>query len=534
MPLAIELSETFVAVMACLFGSIGTYLAMAFFGTPKQTSINPYAINAAAPVFLFDGNCLIDTSDTAHEMITQSDTDACDLEHVVAMLNRRFNGLAETIANLTPGSRETVLGAENDPLWLEVNRADGLTRITLYGQDGIDGTAVAQLMTQDAQTSELSMLRDLVEDAPQLIWQEDEAGNLKWANEAYLEFADRLRGGQNMRSKCLPGGTIFPELQQTIASKTNSVHRLSAPDPSGQFEHWFDITSVRRGDKVVHYAADANAIVRAEVAQRSFVQTFSKTFAQLSTGLAIFDRERRLATFNPALLDLTGLPFDFLSGQPTVDMVFDRLRETQMLPEPKNYITWRDRFTAMEKAAHAGSYCENWDLPEGQTFRVTGRPHPDGTIAFFFEDITAEISLTRRFRTEIETGQVVLDSIDQGIAVFSNSGTLVMQNDAYNKLWSRTCASIGEDLDLRSEMRLWRNASAPSALWDRLKCFFGQTGDRQMISDQIVMDDGRVVDCKATPISGGMTMLKFDFTPALEPRLRKLSGIDPSIRAFKQ
>ena len=86
-----------------------------------------------------------------------------------------------------------------------------------------------------------------------------------------------------------------------------------------------------------HYASDANGIVRAELAQRKFMQTLSQTFAQLSIGLAIFDRKRQLATFNPALLDITDLNFEFLSGHPTLDALLDRLRNMRMLPEPKDY-----------------------------------------------------------------------------------------------------------------------------------------------------------------------------------------------------
>jgi PAS domain-containing protein len=53
---------------------------------------------------------------------------------------------------------------------------------------------------------------------------------------------------------------------------------------------------------------DVTEIVRAQQAQKNFVQTLTKTFATLSIGLAIFDRNRQLMLFNPALIDLTALP----------------------------------------------------------------------------------------------------------------------------------------------------------------------------------------------------------------------------------
>ena len=69
--------------------------------------------------------------------------------------------------------------------------------------------------------------------------------------------------------------------------------------------------------------------------QRDFVQTLTKTFAQLSVGLAIFDADRRPVLFNPALGDLSLLPADFLIARPTLFSFLDRLRDNRMIPEPK-------------------------------------------------------------------------------------------------------------------------------------------------------------------------------------------------------
>jgi hypothetical protein len=46
--------------------------------------------------------------------------------------------------------------------------------------------------------------------------------------------------------------------------------------------------------------------------------------------------------------------------------------------------------------------------------RVTGRPHPNGAIAFLFEDISQEVSLTRRFRTDLDLDRGILDDFPAG------------------------------------------------------------------------------------------------------------------------
>ena len=108
----------------------------------------------------------------------------------------------------------------------------------------------------------------------------------------------------------------------------------------------------------------------------------SKTFAQLSTGLPIFDRKRTLIHFNPALLDITGLDFEALSLKPDLASFLDTLRTKGFLPEPKDYGDWRDRLARLESAAKKGSYRDIWEPRDGVTYRVTENPIRTGPSLF--------------------------------------------------------------------------------------------------------------------------------------------------------
>ena len=177
--------------------------------------------------------------------------------------------------------------------------------------------------------------------------------------------------------------------------------------------------------------------MRAEQSQREFLQTLTKTLADLPAGLAIFDRERQLQLFNPALLDLTGLAAGFPATRLSLYSVLDQLRELRMIPEPRDYRSWRRQISTLETAAAAGHHVETWSLPGGRTYRVTGRPHPGGAIAFLFEDITSEITLTRKFRAELTLGAQVMDALDQALIVFNAVGQVVLTNKAYENMGTR-------------------------------------------------------------------------------------------------
>ena len=467
------------------------------------------------PVFLFDLDYLVDASASASALIADTARRFGEFEALMHVLERQFPDLRGQIKSLPANDQKVIEALDEKGLRVRISDDRGLTRISLESAEAETTIDRYEELERAAQSDELDLLRTIARDTPQLIWHEDSKGNLIWANAAYLSYADRQMPDRDRAATIWPGERLFPDIPLPSLGDPRTFGGRHALQLNGEnAEHWFDITAVPQDKSVVYYGTDANATVRAERAQQEFLQTLSKTFAQLSTGLAIFNRRRQLSMFNPALLDMTGLPFTFMSGRPTIDMVLDRLRETRKLPEPKNYVTWREQFSALEAAAQNGTYCERWDLPDGQTYRVTGRPHPDGAIAFLFEDISAEVSLTRRFRTEIQTGQAVLDALPDAIAVFSNANTLVMTNAAYNHMWQTGDDDAVTVNDLRSALRTWRAHSTPSPLWREIENFNKTRTNHPVTSDTVVLNSGRIVVGQAIAVSGGMTMIKF--LPATE------------------
>jgi PAS domain-containing protein len=362
-----------------------------------------------------------------------------------------------------------------------------------------------------------------------VIWKADAAGRVAWANRAYLELAEDLGDDAAGPSGAWRPEPVFPGPTGVLTEDGSEQRRLSLPRPQGT-PRWFDVTSVRRGTATVHFAIDAGAAVAAEQDRKAFVQTLTKTFAQLQTGLAVFDRDRRLVLFNPAFLELTGLPAAFLSARPAIQSVLDRLRDTNMLPEPKNYASWRDRIAALQAAAEEGTYRENWPLPTGRVYRVTGRPHPNGAIALLFEDISDEISQTRRFRTEQATAQAVLDSLEDAVAVFSPAGTLTLCNAAYEATWG--AGSVGMTAPrLDDEIRRWEEKTQPTPFWQTLSMFAEAGPKRQPISQKVLMVDGRSLTVRLQPLSGGSTSVSFRVAeaevsaPFTSRRARQADGV---------
>lgn len=470
-----------------------------------------------AAIFLFDGDSLIDSTPEARGLLAASQAPGTEWEKLMAFLAPRFDGLEAQLLRLPElGSFDLASRCASPALTLRAEHRGGLSQLEL--RDAASGaTQGSDPLIQRAVLEELSMLRDAIAAAPLLVWRENGAGEVIWANGPYLlQSCAVLTEGREL-------GWPLPRLFTPATSQKDlNDHRQNLKLPSGQ-QAWFTISSKVETLGWLRYAVQADGAVQAETALRDFMQTFTKTFAQLPIGLAIFDADRKLQLFNPALLDLTQLPADFLSMRPTLLSVLDAMRDRKMLPEPKDYRGWRRQLSEMEKAAASGLYEETWNLPDGQTYKVVGRPHPNGAIALMIEDISTEMLRTRRFRADLELGQSVIDQLEDAIAVFDQAGLLVMSNAAYAQLWGHNPSAWVSDCSLRSLSAHWRSLSPPSGLWAEVEDYVATIGDREAWHAEARLLDGRLLDCEFAPLAGGATLARFRVQPVTQALPTKLA-----------
>lgn len=485
----------------------------------KNTQAPSSGIGVEPVVFLFEQRDLLQMTEAAAASLDGADmagpfaeTAPDDWARILGLLHPRFADVPEDPATLRHIGRKVLKAkAPSDQGQLILETWDDHIRLT------VENPTVCSLGPTGDVEDETACLRQAVTCAPYPIWQSDQLGHVLWANTSYLDLVARFKPDTVLRESPTVKGipSLFDIPLQ--ATQDNAAFRVSITPAGAVTPYWFDIRALKLEGGWMNYATDVNAVVNAEIAQRNFVQTLTKTFAQLSIGLAIFDRKRQLALFNPALIDLTALPAEFLSARPNLLSFFDRLRERRMMPEPKNYRSWRDQITDLVAAADTGQYRETWSLPSGLTYRISGRPHPDGAVAFLFEDISAEISSTRHFRSQLELGQSLLNTLNQSIAVFSSSGVLAFSNSAYRAMWGIDPDSSFADISVNDASMHWQAGSLPTPVWGDLRDFVVQFGERSDWEAEVTLRDGRAVICRVVPLAGGITLVTFEPEEAHTP-----------------
>ncbi|MBL4812593.1 MAG: PAS-domain containing protein [Rhodobacteraceae bacterium] len=475
----------------------------------SRQSVNalPNRLPASNIVFLFEDETLLDATPAAGALLGQRTGGGQDLHRLLDLLAPNFPDLKQQLSKV-PNVGRLLLTAKDERGSIEAERWNDRVRLTLSephsGGDGSLSPSENEPLAMAAARRELDALRTIGEDAPVLIWKQDMSGDITWANRTYLSLVALMHPQDPDSPAAWPPSQLFNIAN--IEDHEPTSHRFDLTLPDHNKKQWFEVTSMLRGTEVIHFGIEISAVVEADRVRKAFVQTMTKTFAQLSVGLAIFDRQRRLMIFNPAFLDLTGLPISFLSATPQLRSVLDRMRDRHMMPAPKNFAGWREQTAALEAQAVEGKYCETWTQPGGETLRVTGRPHPDGSIAFLFEDISDEVTMTRRYRAELDLVQATIDRLEEAIAVFLPSGTLAISNAAYDNEWSRKSSGM-EEVMLEAELQRWQRLVAPSPLWDKLRASQRNAAGRKEWRGQLQLLDGRSASLRVVPMAGGALMV---------------------------
>ncbi len=172
---------------------------------------------------------------------------------------------------------------------------------------------------------------------------------------------------------------------------------------------------------------------------------------------------------------------------------------------------WREKLAILVAAATERTYTEIWNLPSGATFRISGRPHPDGALAFLFEDMTAEISMSRRFTAELELHRELLNNLDGAIAIFSISGELYHQNEAHAHLWDGLSTDPENRSTIQDASKLWQSRSKPTGLWGERRDFINQIDESEGWREDIIYENEQRISVQIVPLMGQHTTVCFTY-----------------------
>lgn len=467
---------------------------------PVPPPLRPPDVDEVA--VLFRKGVAFDISPALADCLTPSDDDVIDWSAVYSLLSGRFPDLPASF-NAAMDSADLTISAAlpDDPARLELLRHGDRLRLSLI--QNLDPEHLLLHHRTIQSNAAMTAQAENLQQAPQVMWTLNRDGYEVWYNDAYPDFRISVLG-----ISASEPGSIQVEVDEDYLAE-EMPKRVSVRDNSDFGERWFEIHMRRSGDFRSFFAADITPIVKAERAQNGFVQTLTKTFAQLGTGLAIFNRDRQLILFNPALIDLTRMSAEFLSSRPSLVSFFNWLRDERIMPEPRDINEWRDKLTALTEKASNGTFSELWSMPNGLSYRVFGRPQADGAIAFLFEDVTAELSLTRNFVKELEINHSLLNQLDQALVVFTHDGDLLFVNDRFRDMWAVDYDDNIAPTSVRSAIAAWSAQCTMADGWELIETVLSEPHYPQPRTGVVRHKSGGVLDFTVGRLSNGASFVSF-------------------------
>lgn len=350
--------------------------------------------------------------------------------------------------------------------------------------------------------NDLKTLTTVLDEIPALAWINSEDGTLIWSNNAYANATMPVENEGDFAQSPF----VKEDLERLSAGKTQ---RIAAQNEMGQ-KSWYTLSKkYLDGGALLYIANDATKAVEAEQTLHRFICTLTETFAHIPIGLSVFDADRSLSMFNPALSEQLNIDPTWLAARPDLTTFLERLREQRKMPEARDFIAWREKVSAIEKASISGTFSEDWDLPGGQTLRVTGRPHPQGAVALLFEDVSSAKTLERKYSTEIELSQTILDTLSEAVAVFDTAGKLVFSNRSFETVWGFEPSALGNQPTIREIRDAMETRCATPQLFEKVYDFVAGTGTRANWRAQFETQDGKMLMGQFVPLPDGSSLIAF-------------------------
>ncbi|MEM9169847.1 MAG: ATP-binding protein [Pseudomonadota bacterium] len=370
-----------------------------------------------------------------------------------------------------------------------------------------------------------------LERAPTPAWRRNAPLDLVWVNKAYAKAVEAPSPSAAVSGQIELDPSLRARAQAAAADK-KAVEAAVSVNIEG------DRRALRVFETPLHgagaaaiggFAIDVTEIERAKSDLARHIEAHRRTLDDVPTAVALFGPNRALAYHNAAFAKLWRVDEADLVGGPTHDELLDSLRHAGRLPEQADYAAWKRRQIHLYTEDHSapgserdgGAPDEVWHLPDGRTLRVAQSRHPFGGVLTVFDDITQEVSLERRFNTQISVQKATLNTLAEGVAVFQADGTLRLYNDALQKMWRLETSLLKDAPHVEQVLQALapQTRGADDTLTDIKRRATSMSPEaRQPVADVAVdLADGRTFSFGADPLPDGATLIHFlDVTDSRE------------------
>jgi signal transduction histidine kinase len=353
---------------------------------------------------------------------------------------------------------------------------------------------------------ETELLRDFAAAVPWPIWAKSLQGELRYANSAYAK-ATEAEGVADAIHRNLELLESDQRDEVSRALNDNTAYTARLPIVVGGERRVYDVHALRLSSGSAGIAIDASEVSSLRSALVRMAEAHRRTLDQLSSGVAVFDGQRRLAFYNDSYRRLWDLDRVFLDGNPDDSSVLDRLRAARKVPEQPDFRAWKAKLHEAYRAVEPAK--DTWYLPDGRAVSVVTTPNPEGGVTYLFDDVTESLQLARRFDGLIRVQRETLDNLAEAVAVFGSNGRAQLFNPAFAKMWKLSPEALREQPHIETVEAWCKPLFDDDGTWQTIREAITRIDNRVEVPLKLERRDGSVLDCMTMPLPDGATMLTF-------------------------
>src|ERR1700738_1681390 len=353
---------------------------------------------------------------------------------------------------------------------------------------------------------ETELLRDFAAGAHWPIWAKSAQGDLRYANTAYAKATEAAGVADAIhRNLELLESDQRDDLSRAL--NDNSAFTARLPIVVGGERRVHDVHALKLGSGSAGIAIDASEATTLREQLVRMAEAHRRTLDQLSSGVAVFDGQRRLAFYNDSYRRLWDLDRAFLDSNPDDSGVLDRLRAARKVPEQPDFRAWKAKLHEAYRAVEPEK--DTWYLPDGRAVSVVTTPNPEGGVTYLFDDVTESLDLARRFDGLIRVQRETLDNLAEAVAVFGSNGRAQLFNPAFAKMWKLSSEAMREQPHIETVEAWCRPLFDAAAIGRTIREAITAIENRVEVPLKLERKDGSVLDAMTMPLPDGATMLTF-------------------------
>jgi signal transduction histidine kinase len=445
---------------------------------------------------------------------------ALQMDHAVNALREAGEGFLLNLTTSTGRSIEAMGRAIGGQAIVRIRDLSGLRR-----------DLAEMTLRHKGLLEETEMLRGFAAAAPWPIWTKRAGGGLMFANAAYARATEAASVGDAVhRDLELLDSGDRNDMARALNDNSSFTGRL--PIVVGGERRFYDVHALKVTGGSAGIAIDASEATALRDALVRMAEAHRRTLDQLSSGVAVFDGQRRLAFYNDSYRRLWDLDRAFLDGNPDDSSVLDRLRAARKLQEQPDFRAWKAKLHEAYRAVEPEK--DRWYLPDGRAISVVTTPNPEGGVTYLFDDVTESLELARRFDGLINVQRETLDNLAEAVAVFGSNGRAQLFNPAFAKMWKLSAEALLQQPHIETVEAWCRPLFDDAATWQTLREAITGIENRVAVPLKLERKDGSVLDCMTMPLPDGATMLTFQDITDTENVERALRERNEALEAADQ